>query len=101
MSANKAISPENAAAAVAAAAAAFAQATTVEELQAAKTAHVGDASALAQMNALLRDLPASEKAAAGKLMGESRATVGKHSRRERVSWSRRESVNCWLQRPWI
>ncbi len=76
MSANKAISPENAAAAVAAAAAAFAQATTVEELQAAKTAHVGDASALAQMNALLRDLPASEKAAAGKLMGESRATVG-------------------------
>jgi phenylalanyl-tRNA synthetase alpha chain len=76
VSANNAISPENAAAAVAAALAAFAESASVEELHRAKITHVGDSSALSQMNALLRDLPGNEKAAAGKLMGESKAAVG-------------------------
>jgi phenylalanyl-tRNA synthetase alpha chain len=45
-------------------------------LKSAKTTHAGEASPLAGFNALLRDVPADQKAAAGKLVGQARARVG-------------------------
>ncbi len=45
-------------------------------LKAAKSAHAGEASPLAALNALLRDVPADQKAALGKLVGQARARVG-------------------------
>jgi phenylalanyl-tRNA synthetase alpha chain len=63
------------AAAADAAVAAFAVATTVAELRAARTAHSGEASPLAQFNASLKSLPVEERAAAGKLVGQQRARV--------------------------
>jgi phenylalanyl-tRNA synthetase alpha chain len=50
-------------------------ATTIDELRAARAAHVGEASPLAQFNASLKSVPADERAAAGKLVGQARATV--------------------------
>jgi phenylalanyl-tRNA synthetase alpha chain len=44
-------------------------------LRAARNAHVGEASALARLNAALRDVPKDQKAAAGKLVGQARARV--------------------------
>jgi phenylalanyl-tRNA synthetase alpha chain len=75
VSAKNAITPDNVALAISEALQAFSGASSVEDLKAAKTAHVGDKSSLALMNATLRDLPNEDKAAAGKLMGESKATV--------------------------
>jgi phenylalanyl-tRNA synthetase alpha chain len=75
VSAKNAITPDNVALAIVEALRAFSGASSVEDLTAAKTAHVGDKSALSLMNATLRDLPHEEKAAAGKLMGESKAAV--------------------------
>ncbi|WP_205881139.1 phenylalanine--tRNA ligase subunit alpha [Leucobacter insecticola] len=62
-------------AAVQAALAAFAAATSVADLKAARTAHAGDASALSQLNARMREVPKDEKAATGKLMGQARGRV--------------------------
>jgi len=75
VSAKMTISPENTRLAITAALEAFAAATTVEDLQLAKTTHVGEKSPLSIMNATLRDLPGDQKAAAGKLMGEAKAAV--------------------------
>ena len=61
--------------AVAAALAALGEANDSTALKAARSAHAGDASALAQLNALIRDLPGDQKAAAGKLVGQARAQV--------------------------
>ncbi|HSO02198.1 MAG TPA: phenylalanine--tRNA ligase subunit alpha, partial [Gaiellaceae bacterium] len=61
---------------VAAALAAIAAAVDTAELKAAKTAHAGEASTLAGLNAQLRDVPADQKAALGKLVGQARARVG-------------------------
>jgi phenylalanyl-tRNA synthetase alpha chain len=58
-----------------AAIAAFASAATVAELKAARTHHAGEGSPLAKLNAHLRDVPADQKAAKGKLVGEARAAV--------------------------
>lgn len=44
-------------------------------LTAARAAHAGEASPLAQLNATIRDLPGDQKAAAGKLVGQARARV--------------------------
>ena len=63
------------AAATSAALAALAAATTIDELRAARAAHVGEASPLAQFNASLKSVPAEERAAAGKLVGQARASV--------------------------
>ena len=62
--------------AVDAALTALSAATDTAALKAAKSAHAGDASPLAALNALLRDVPADQKAALGKLVGQARARVG-------------------------
>ena len=63
------------AAATSAALAALSAASTIDELRAARAAHVGEASPLAQFNASLKSVPAEERAAAGKLVGQARALV--------------------------
>jgi len=45
------------------------------QLRIARTAHAGEASPLALLNASLKSVPAEERAAAGKLVGQARATV--------------------------
>jgi len=45
------------------------------ELKAARIAHTGESSPLALLNAQLRTVPAAEKAAAGRLMGQARGRV--------------------------
>ncbi len=54
----------------------LAAASDTAALKAAKSAHAGEASPLAALNALLRDVPADQKAALGKLVGQARARVG-------------------------
>ena len=63
--------------AVDAALAAFAAATTVAELRAARAAHVGETSPLARLNASLKSVPADQRAAAGKLVGEARGRASR------------------------
>lgn len=60
-----------------AALAALSAASTLAELRAARSAHVGDGSPLAKLNGELRNVPADQKAAAGRLVGESRAAVSR------------------------
>jgi len=62
-------------AAVAAALTAISAATDSSALKAARTAHSGEASALAGFNAAIRNLPGDQKAAAGQLVGGARARV--------------------------
>jgi phenylalanyl-tRNA synthetase alpha chain len=71
------ITPENVQRVVDHALAVFAQSDSIELLIRAKTDHLGERSAIAQMNATLRDLPGSEKAHAGKLMGEAKGAIQK------------------------
>src|SRR5690606_18275029 len=61
--------------AVSAALAAYAAATTLADLKVARTEHSGDASAIAKLNGLMRQVPKDEKAATGKLMGQARARI--------------------------
>ncbi|BDI22242.1 phenylalanine--tRNA ligase subunit alpha [Herbiconiux sp. L3-i23] len=61
--------------AVDAALAAAAAATSLAELKAARSAHAGEASALAKLNAKMREVPSDQKAAAGKLVGQARGRV--------------------------
>lgn len=69
--------------AVDAALAAFAAAATVAELKSARNAHVGEASAIAQLNSRMREVPKDEKAATGKLMGQARGRLeGAYKARE-------------------
>jgi phenylalanyl-tRNA synthetase alpha chain len=70
-----AITPKNVQRVVDAALAAIAAAGSSAELKKARTEHVGERSALAGLNATLRDVPADDKAAAGKLMGEAKQQV--------------------------
>lgn len=62
-------------AAVTAALAAIAAASSTTELKAARSAHVGESSALARLNARMRDVPNDQKAAFGKLVGAGRGRV--------------------------
>jgi phenylalanyl-tRNA synthetase alpha chain len=61
--------------AVDAALAAIDAAADTAGLKAARIAHLGDASALARLNATIRDLPPAEKPAAGRLLGQARSRV--------------------------
>ena len=79
------ISPETVSAVVDRALAAITSATTSAELKQVRTEHLGEKSDLAQLNATLRDVPAEDKAAAGKLMGEAKQRVSE-------AWSAREQV---------
>lgn len=60
-----------------AALAAISAASTTAELKAARLQHSGESSALAQLNAELRNVPQEQKAASGKLVGQARAEVNK------------------------
>ena len=75
MSESLSINPDNAHKAVQDALGAITGATTLAELKEVRSAHVGEKSPLSRMNATLKDLPGDQKAAAGKLMGESKAQV--------------------------
>ncbi|MBF4570907.1 phenylalanine--tRNA ligase subunit alpha [Herbiconiux sp. VKM Ac-1786] len=61
--------------AVDAALAALATATDSAELRAVRSAHAGEGSTLATLNAQIKSLPGDQKAAAGKLVGQARARV--------------------------
>lgn len=63
------------AAAVEQALTAIASAADSTELKAVRTAHVGEASTLSQLNALLKDVAPDQKAAFGKLVGQARGQV--------------------------
>lgn len=69
------ITPEAVDAAVADALAAIDAAASTAELKAARAAHAGEASRLAQLNAQLRNVPNDQKAALGKLVGQARGRV--------------------------
>jgi phenylalanyl-tRNA synthetase alpha chain len=60
---------------VAAAIAAVTAATTGEELKQVRTLFVADGSPISMINASLRDVPADEKAEAGKLVGQARGEI--------------------------
>ncbi|QRY41460.1 phenylalanine--tRNA ligase subunit alpha [Microbacterium hominis] len=70
-----AITAENVDAAVADAFTAIAAAGSTAELKAARAAHAGEGSPLAQLNAQLRHVPNDQKAALGKLVGQARGRV--------------------------
>src|SRR4051795_10198294 len=68
---------------VSAALAAFAAASSLDELKAARIAHMGDRSPLALANREIAALPPAARAAAGKRVGEARGTVANaHAERE-------------------
>jgi phenylalanyl-tRNA synthetase alpha chain len=69
------ITPQAVVQAVADALGAIEQAKNSASLRAARAAHTGESSPLAKLNAGMRDVPADQKAAAGKLIGEARAQV--------------------------
>ena len=54
---------------------ALAAAVDSTALKAVRTTHLGESSTLAQLNALMKDVPGDQKAAAGKLVGQARAQV--------------------------
>jgi phenylalanyl-tRNA synthetase alpha chain len=63
------------AAAVDSALAAIAAADDLAALKSVKSVHLGEASALAKLNAAMRDVAPDQKAAAGKLVGQARAAA--------------------------
>ena len=75
MSAPTEITEATVTAAVNDALAAIAAAADSAALKTVRTAHVGESSTLAQLNALMKDVPGDQKAAAGKLVGQAKAEV--------------------------
>ena len=75
MSESTPISEAAVASAVDAALAAIDAAANSADLKAARIAHTGEASDLAKLNAQLRNVPADQKAALGKLVGSARGRV--------------------------
>ena len=69
------ISESAVSAAVDAALAAISAAGDSAALKVVRAGHVGEASALARLNALMRNVPSDQKAQAGKLVGQARGTV--------------------------
>jgi len=69
------ITEEAVRAAVSAALEAIGAAGDAAELRAVRSEHSGEHSPLARLNAAIKDLPGSEKAAAGKLVGQARGQV--------------------------
>ncbi|EPR76220.1 Phenylalanyl-tRNA synthetase alpha chain [Leifsonia rubra CMS 76R] len=51
-------------------------AATMTDLKAVRTAHLGEASPLAALNAQMKNVPPADRAASGKLIGGARARVG-------------------------
>lgn len=74
-SAPESISEATVAGAVEAAQSALAAVSTFAELKVARSQHLGESSALAKLNGMLRDIPAEQRAAAGKLVGQARSGV--------------------------
>jgi phenylalanyl-tRNA synthetase alpha chain len=60
---------------IAAAEAAFTSAKDLDELKIARLAHLGDKAEISLANRALGSLPAEEKASAGKIIGEGKATI--------------------------
>lgn len=75
MSDSPEITPEAVDAAVSDALAAIAAAASVDELKAARSAHVADGSPIAQLNAQMRHVAPENKAAVGKMMGVARGQI--------------------------
>lgn len=75
MSETNPITEEAVAEAKNAALAALSSASTLAEFKSARSEHTGEGSALAKLNAQMRNVPKDQKAAAGKLVGENRAAV--------------------------
>lgn len=75
MSDHNPIDPAAVASAVSDALAAVSHANTVAEFRALKSAHLGEGSALAGLNALMRDVPKELKAETGQLMGQAKQQV--------------------------
>lgn len=69
------ISPQQLADVVAEALAAINGATTGEELKQVRTQFVADGSPISVINSTLRDVPADEKAEAGKIVGQARSEI--------------------------
>jgi phenylalanyl-tRNA synthetase alpha chain len=69
------ITPQAVESAVHVALTAISEAQDSATLKAARAAHSADGSPLAKLNASMREVPADQKAAAGKLVGEARAKV--------------------------
>lgn len=69
------ISPQQLAVVVAEALAAINGATTGDELKQVRTQFVGDGSPISVINSTLRDVPADEKAEAGKIVGQARGEI--------------------------
>ncbi|TQO18907.1 phenylalanyl-tRNA synthetase alpha subunit [Rhodoglobus vestalii] len=63
-------------AAVETALAAIDSAATMADLKAVRTAHLGEASPLAALNAQMKNVPPADRAASGKLIGGARSRVG-------------------------
>ena len=79
------ISPQQLADVVAEALAAINGATTGEELKLVRTQFVADGSPISVINSTLRDVPADEKAEAGKIVGQARGEINQ-------AFAARESV---------
>ena len=75
MSASPHITEENVGAAVAAALEAIDTATDSVGLKAVRSAHLGEASELSRLNAMMREVPKESKAAVGQLVGQARGRV--------------------------
>lgn len=75
MSESLSLTPENAHMVVQDALSAISAASTLAELKEVRSLHVGEKSPLARMNSAVKDVPTDQRAAAGKLMGESKAQV--------------------------
>ena len=75
MSAPSPITETTVAAAVDAALEAIAAASTVAELNAAKSAHAGEASSIAGLNGAIKSLDPADRGAAGKLVGQAKARI--------------------------
>jgi phenylalanyl-tRNA synthetase alpha chain len=69
------ITPQAVATAVEAALSAISEAQDSAALKVARAAHTADGSPLSKLNASMREVPADQKAAAGKLVGEARVQV--------------------------
>ena len=75
MSESLSITPDSVAAALSEALAAVESASSVDELKAVRTAHQGEKSPLSQLHATLKDIPAEDRAEAGKLVGGAKGQL--------------------------
>lgn len=99
MSAPKEITEKAVAQAVTDALEAITAAKDSAELKAVRTSFVGEASVLAQLNALLKDVPADKKAELGKIVGQARGQVNQaYSAREADMVREEEALTLQAER---